>query len=78
MQAAATGIARARRWVLAMSLLLAVCVAAAALRTAAWPGGAALALALLVPILLPCRACCANGVAPTPGHAVRRTYVITA
>jgi len=53
MQAAATGIARARRWVLAMTLLLAACVAAAALRTAAWPGSAALALALLVPLLLP-------------------------
>ena len=53
MQAAATGIARARRWVLAMTLLLAASVAAAALRTAAWPGSAALALALLVPLLLP-------------------------
>lgn len=53
MQAAAAGIARARRWVLAMTLLLAACVAAAALRTAAWPGSAALALALLVPLLLP-------------------------
>jgi len=53
MQAAATGIAHARRWVLAMTLLLAACVAAAALRTAAWPGSAALALALLVPLLLP-------------------------
>ena len=47
------GIARARRWVLAMALLLAMCVAAAALRTAAWPGGALLALVLLVPIALP-------------------------
>jgi len=39
--------------VLATAFLLAACVATAALRTAAWPGSAALALALLVPILLP-------------------------
>jgi len=58
------------RWVLAMTLLLAACVAAAALRTAAWPGSAALALALLVPLLLPLPGCCADGAAPTPGHAL--------
>jgi len=45
--------ARAQRWVLAMVLLLAGCVSAAALRTAPWPASGVLALALLVPLLLP-------------------------
>lgn len=50
---AAPGVNRAHRWVLATWLLLGACVATAAARSSAWPGSVALALAMLVPLLLP-------------------------
>lgn len=49
----APGVAGAHRWVLVTVLLLGTCVAAAALRSAAWPASLALACVLLVPLLLP-------------------------
>lgn len=56
---------RARRMALATAAVLAACVAAASLRSAAWPVNLAWTLALLLPVA-----------APLPGLArgVRRTY----
>lgn len=56
---------RARRMALATAAVLAACVAAAALRSAAWPANLVWTLVLLIPVA-----------APLPGlvRGVRRTY----
>ncbi len=51
--AVAPSATRAHRWVLATLIVLAACVAAAALSSGPWPGNAVLALAMLVPLVLP-------------------------
>lgn len=53
LSAASARLRMARRLTLAGALLLGVCVAASAMRSAAWPQNLAWTLVLLVPLLLP-------------------------